>query len=160
MHYFWMILILTLAQVLVLSHIHIMGVATPLMYVYLVLKFRRGTGHVLRLLLAFLTGLIVDTFANTQGLAAASMTLAAFVQPHILELFLKREDAPDFLPSFSSMGFLRFLSYSILVGGIFFITYFSLEAFSFHYWMDCLTGCFSSLLLTLFLVITIDSIRK
>lgn len=154
------LILLALAQMLFLGHLHIFGVVTPLLYVYLVLQFPRNTSHIQRLLLSFIMGITIDTFNNTQGLNAAALTLTGFIQPYILELFLRKEDAPDFRPSISSMGFLKYQAYAIPVLLLFFIPLYALELFSFNYWIECLTGCFGSLLLTHILIITIDSTRK
>ena len=66
-----------------------MGIATPLLYVYLVLLFPKTYARWLQLLLCFAMGLCIDMFTNTPGLAAASMTLTGFIQPYILDLYLE-----------------------------------------------------------------------
>ena len=52
--------ILLVAQVLVLNHIHLFGYATPLLYVYFALTLRRGTPRWAVLLWCFAMGLAVD----------------------------------------------------------------------------------------------------
>ena len=87
--------ILLLAQVLVLNHIHLFDCATPLLYVYVVLQFRRNYPRWGILLVSFLLGLLVDIFSNTPGVAAASMTFLGFLQPYVLAMFLNRDSDED-----------------------------------------------------------------
>ena len=61
--------VLCLVQALVLNHIHIFGFATPLLYVYMVLQFRRNYPKWGILLWSFLLGMVIDTFSNTPGVS-------------------------------------------------------------------------------------------
>lgn len=160
MIYLLYILIFIIVQVLVLNHLHLFGVATPLLYVYLVVLYHRNMGHMQRLFLAFFTGLSIDMFSNTPGLSSASLTLAAFIQPVILEIFLKKEDAPDFRPSVANMGFVKYFTYVLFIALVFCLSFFALEFFSFNYWHECIISCFSSLALTMTFILVIDSVRK
>lgn len=56
---------LLLVQVLVLNHIHLFGFATPLLYMYVALIFRRNYPRWGILLWCFAMGLAVDIFSNT-----------------------------------------------------------------------------------------------
>lgn len=131
-----------------------------MLYVYYVLLFPRNYPRWMQLLLCFAMGIVVDMFNNTPGLAAASLTLAGFMQPYLLELFLRKDDAPELSPSIANMGVGRFCCYAVAVMLVFCLTFFLLEAFSFHYWLECIIGCAGSLLLTFILVFTIDILRK
>ena len=66
--------VLVLVQGLVFNHIHLFNCATPLLYIIMVLHFRRNHPKWAVLLWCFMMGLCVDVFANTPGVAAASMT--------------------------------------------------------------------------------------
>lgn len=57
-----------LLQALVLNHVHLFGVATPLLYVYFAISFRRKTSKWSMLIWCFLLGLGIDVFSNTPGL--------------------------------------------------------------------------------------------
>ena len=69
---FVLFVVLLLVQGLVLNHIHLFDCATPLIYIILVLHFRRNQSRWSALLWSFSLGLCVDVFANTPGVAAAS----------------------------------------------------------------------------------------
>lgn len=131
-----------------------------MLYVYLPLLFCRGSKHWARLLLCFVMGLAVDMFNNTPGIAAAALTLVGFVQPYLLELYLKKEDASDFKPSVATMGGGRYFSYAFLLVFLYCIVFFSLEIFSLAHWMTWAESVCGSLVITLLLIITIDSLRR
>ena len=78
-------IVLCLAQALVFNHIHLLGHATILLYVYFIVMFPRNYPHWSILLWSFALGLCVDIFSNTPGLAAASLTFTGFLQPYLLE---------------------------------------------------------------------------
>lgn len=91
-------LVFLVVQVLVLNHIHLFGVATPLLYVYFVLLFRRNHPKWAILMWSFFLGLCIDVFSNTPGVAAGSMTLVALFQPYVLEPFLTRDSEDNLKP--------------------------------------------------------------
>ena len=101
--------ILLLVQVIVFNHIHLFDVATPLLYVYLVLHFRRNHPRWATLLWCFLMGLLVDVFSNTSGVAAASMTFVGLLQPYLQEVFTPRDSADDLVASYRSLGVASFV---------------------------------------------------
>ena len=153
-------LILVLAQVFVLNHIHLFGVATPLLYIYFVLLFRRNTPQWIMLLLAFFMGLVVDTFSNTPGVSAASMTLIAALQPYVLHPFIPRDSSDDLQPGMDTLGFFQYVWYAAILTVIFTLSFFSLEMFSFFNileWLKCIGG---STLLTLLMILVIEHVRS
>lgn len=160
MKYILLIIAFTLAQALVFSRIHIFGVVTPLVYVYYVLLFPRNYPKWLSMVLCFIMGLSVDMFTNTPGLAASAMTFVGMLQPYLLELYLKKEDDNNFLPSIAAMGFTRYLTYACILLLIYCIVFFSLDAFALRHWVEWLESVFGSFLITLLLILTIDSTRK
>ena len=55
-------LILLFVQVLILNHIHLFDVATPLLYVYFAMTFHRNYPKWQVLLWCFFMGMVVDIF--------------------------------------------------------------------------------------------------
>ena len=144
---------LMLVQALVLNHVHLFGVATPLLYVYFAISFRRGTPKWVMLVWSFLLGLSIDVFSNTPGLAAASMTLAAAVQPYLL-------DNDEVLPSIRELGLSKFTLFALILTFVYCLVFFTLESFTFFNWLQWLLSIFTSLLLTLLLVLVVDNLRR
>lgn len=151
---------LMLVQALVLNHVHLFGVATPLLYVYFAISFRRGTPRWAMLVWSFLLGLSIDVFSNTPGLAAASMTLVAAIQPYLLELFIQRGDDDEVLPSILVFGLGKFTLFAFILTFVFCLVFFTLESFTFFNWIQWLMNMGTSVLLTLLLVLVVDNLRR
>ena len=149
-----------LVQVLILNHIHLFNVATPLVYVYFILLFPRNQQHWVSILLAFFFGLILDSFSNTPGETSFALTLTAFLQPYFVGLYLERDNSDNTSPSMSKMGFVKYSTYVLLLTFIFCFTLFTLEAFSFFNWSQWILCILGSWSVTSVIIIAIDSVRK
>jgi len=150
--------ILCLVQALILNQIHLFGVATPLLFVYFVITFRRNYPKWAILVWCFLMGICVDIFANTPGVAAGSLTLVGAIQPYLLEVFTPRDSAEDMPPTIRTMGVAKYVYYASLLTLIMTLTFFALEAFSFFNWQQWLWSTGSSFLLTIVLVLAIGNL--
>jgi rod shape-determining protein MreD len=145
-----------LAQVVVLGRIHLFHYATPLLYVYFVAMFPRNHAKWAVLVWSFLLGLLIDIFTNTPGLAAASLTVIAAIQPYYLELYVPRDSAENLQPAMKTLGPLKFVYYILPLVLLYCVLFYSLEMFTFFnalYWLLCVAG---SSVLTLALIFTIE----
>lgn len=148
--------LLLAAQLLVLGNIHLLGCATPLMYLYIPLLLPRDFPRWGLLLTCFALGLAADAFANTPGVATCSLTLTGFLRPYVLPLFLSRETEEDLRPGVATMGRSRYFYYATTMVVTYALTFFSLEMFSFYDvadWALCVAG---SSLITLLLVMVME----
>jgi len=152
--------VLCLAQVLILNHINLFGCAVPLLYVHLTLMFRRNYPRWGILLWSFMTGLCIDVFSNTPGLAAASMTMLGLVQPYILQPFIPRDSEDNLKPGIKTLGFGAFTLYIIICVLLYNIVFFSLEAFNFFNWLQWIECIGGSTVLTVILIIVIENMRS
>lgn len=152
--------LLCLVQALVLNQIHLFNCATPLLYVYMPLVFPMGYPRWAQLLWCFALGLAVDTFSNTPGVAAASMTLLGAMQPGFFALFVQRDAPDDLRPSARAIGKMKFAFYVSALVLLYCVVFFALEMFSFFHWLRWLECAGGSALLTIILVLTIESVRK
>ena len=150
--------ILVLVQALLLGDIHLLGVATPLLYVYFVVQTPRNTPRWLIMVSSFLVGFLVDVFASTLGMAAASMTLISFVQPAILELYLHNADDKNFCPSVHTMGTEKYTAYVLFLTAIYCLSFFSLEAFSVRHWGLWFFSVLGSIFVTVFPIVILSLI--
>lgn len=153
-------LVLLLVQALILNHIHLLGYATPLLYIYFVISFKRGYPKWGILLWSFCLGLSVDIFSNTPGLAAATMTLVGLIQPYLLELFVNRDDAEDYQPAIATMGLRSYSFFASMLTLAYCLIFFTLEAFSFFNWLDWILNIVASTILSIILILVIDNLRK
>lgn len=158
--HFFTFIILCLVQALVLNHINLFGCATPLLYVYFILLFRRGFPRWAVLLWSFLTGLCVDIFSNTPGVAASSATLLGLLQPYLLNLFVPRDSPEDLMPSMKSLGVARYIYYTVIGVLIYDTLFFTMEAFNFFNWLQWLMNIGGSTALTVVLILAIENVRK
>ena len=160
LHRLLLLAVLCLSQALVFNRIQIFNCATPLVYVYFSIIVPRGYPKWAALLWAFFMGLSVDMFNDTPGLASASMTLVAALQPYLLELFLPRDADDNIKASATALGKGNFALLATILVLVYCVAFFTLEAFSFfnwQHWLSCIVG---STLLTLSLVFTFESVRK
>ena len=100
----FMFVVLLLVQVLILNHIHLFQIATPLLYVYFVLTFSMDTPKWVVLTSSFGLGLLIDIFANTAGMAAGCMTLIAMLTAGAMVLMYFEFPVPG-IPPFYKMDF-------------------------------------------------------
>ncbi len=152
--------ILCLAQALVFNHIRLFDCATPLLYVYFALIFPRNYPRWAILLWCFFLGLSIDIFSNTPGLAAASLTLIALLQPYAIELFLPHDAAENQEASAASLGFTKFHTMCAIHVFLYCLVYFSLEAFSFFNLLQWLLNIVGSALLTMVLIMAVEAVRR
>lgn len=152
-------LLFIVAQVIFLGRIHLFNVATPLLYVYFVTMFPRNYPKWALLLWGFAMGLLIDTFFNTPGLASASMTLVAAVQPYILELFVPRDSAEGLIPSLQTLGPSKYVAYQVILVLLYCLVFYTLEIFNLSdllNWALCIVG---SAAVTLMLIFTFEIAR-
>ena len=149
-------ILLCAMQVFVCNHGQLFGCATPLFYVYFLVTMRKGMAKWAIMVLAFVMGIILDTFANTPGVTAASMTASGLMQPYLLDLFITRENDEEYIPSSDTLGLKPFVNYTIVSVAAYSIIFFTLEMLSWPNllkWIECVVG---STLLTVLLILAVD----
>lgn len=151
---------LVLLQVLILNNVHILGFATPFLYVYFILKFDSGTSRNELMLWGFCLGLSVDIFSNTPGMNASATVMLAFVRPLLLNLFTPRDNPDSLVPSFKSMGVSSFLKYLIVCVFVQHFMLLTLEFFSFTSIPMLLLRMVSSTVLTVSCIMAVEGVRK
>ncbi len=103
-----------LLQALVLNRVHIAGVGTPLLYIWLLMKENSGVSRQTLMLEAFALGLAVDIFSDTWGMNAAAAVALAFVRPWLLRVCASREELETYTPGVRAMGVGGFSRYLVL----------------------------------------------
>lgn len=150
---------LVIVQVLLFNHICWLGVATPFLYVYLLLIIDRDVDRNALMLIAFLLGFSVDVFSNTFGVNAAASVLLAFLRPWLIRSFTPREEFDNFEPGIKAMGIWPFVRYAFLAVLLHHTALFLLEAFSLAHVGYLLLRIFGSTLVTLLLVMVVELVR-
>ena len=155
-----MFVVLLVVQVLVLNHVWLLNVATPLLYVYFAITFPRNSEKGEVLVWCFLLGLLIDIFSNTPGLAASALTLIGMIQVYLVELFIPRDAAENIEVSAATLGWGKFTTLSGILTLIYCLLFFLLEAFNFFDWQMWLLRTLCSAALSLVMMLAIESIRS
>lgn len=156
----FVMIVLVLLQALVLNHIHLFYCATPMLYLILPLHFSSEQARWSSLLWCFCTGLLVDIFSNTPGVAAGALTFIGLLQPYVLALFAPKDEDEDFSPSLKTLGWLKYNAYAFIITFVYCLLFFTLESFSFFnvmLWAESIGG---STILTLFIILALEKINK
>ena len=151
---------LALLQVLVLNQMHILGYATPFLYIYFILKLHTRIGQNALMLWAFLLGLLIDMFSNTPGLNAASATCLAFFRTGILRLVTLRDLDEGFRPSIRTMGASAFFRYVFLSCVLFCTVFFLIDTFSFYKLLFLFFKILSSVVATMICIFCVEMMGR
>jgi len=151
-------LVFVLLQTLVVNNIHLFGIVTPFIYVYVIMKFRLNISRSSLIILSFLLGLSIDIFSNTIGLHAATCTFIGFIRNPILEQFVDMKELPDgSVPSVRLFGFSKFIRYILIMVTLHHAIMFSVESFSFHQPLFLFTRMILSILLSCLLIFILEA---
>lgn len=151
---------LVIVQVLILNRLHIMGYATPFLYIYFLLKMPSSVSRNGLLLCGFILGLVIDIFSDTPGMHAAATTFLAMFLPRIVSLYLPKGDMDEFVPGVYSVGWVFFLKYAFTAVLLHHSALFLIESFSFWDLSTLLLRIFWSTLLTFCCVLALDAINR
>jgi rod shape-determining protein MreD len=148
---------LILFQVLLLNRISLFGVATPVLYIYFLLKLSVGRNLYYVITSAFVMGLIIDIFLDTPGMNAAAITIVAAFRKSISGLFFEKEGYDDFVPGMNVAAgpFVRFTIFMVLLH---LTLLFFIESFTLFNLKNTLLRIVTSSAVTIPLIIALDSL--
>lgn len=124
-------LVLVLVQVLILNNINFLGYINPYIYIFFILILPARFSRHLVLIIAFVLGLTIDTFANTYGIHTFSTVLIAYLRPVSIKLFTNIEEDTNPIPSLASFGVFGYIKYMFSLVLIHHASFYLLEVFSF-----------------------------
>ena len=111
-NYIILYIILILTQVIICNNICLFNIATPIIFIYLIIRLPLTLNINIVLTISFFTGLLIDIFSNTQGMHALSCTIVAFIRKSILRLYVPRdEDITDGIVSIKTIGSNQYFKY-------------------------------------------------
>ena len=152
---------LILAHTLVFNHIHLMGYATPMPYVYALIILPHGTARWIYVVLGFCIGIVIDILSNTVGAAAAALTLVGLLTPLLLRTFAPDDKLEEeFTPSIKTMQWGGFLKLAVVVTLIHTLVFFLLETFSLFDALEILIKVGNSTALTVIFMMTFEKLRN
>ncbi len=153
----FLFIILALIQVLFLNQVNLFGYATPLLYIYFLIKLPVNINNNWVILTSFLLGLVIDIFLNTPGMNAAAITITAVIRNLIVNKTFSKEEYEVYIPSiYKEAG--KFLSYVAILVLVHQTILFLIDSFSLFNFTETLIRIGSSFLFTYILIISIDSL--
>lgn len=154
--------VLILIQVLVLNNMNLGGYMHPYIYVLFILLLPARINRSLLLIIAFITGLTIDYFANTLGLHASASVFMAYLRPGTINLFFRNyEFASEEEPGPKSIGFGGFSKYTFVLVFAHQLILFYLEVLSFNNFFHTFTRvALSTILTTAIILISIMFFSK
>ena len=149
---------LTLLQV-VCNHICIFGVAIPVVYIYFLIRLPINLSVNWAMTLAFILGLTIDVFSNTQGMNALACVVATALRRPVFSLYFAREDdLPNPIPSIHTLGIGIYLKYLLSMVLIYCFFIFAIQAFTLHNVQLTIMRIVASTTLSTLLIFGIDSL--
>ena len=150
--------VFVLLQVLVMNNIHLFGIVTPFIYLYVILKLPVDLSRSRVILVSFLLGLTIDIFSNTFGIHAAACSFIGLIRAPIIERFVDmRELQEGSVPSYNAFGYIKFMRYALIIIAIHHVALFTIEAFSFFQPGAMIVRMMSSILLSTMLIFVIEA---
>ncbi|MBR5086259.1 MAG: rod shape-determining protein MreD [Muribaculaceae bacterium] len=157
-HFLILFVALLVAQV-ICSKIILFGVAMPVIYIYLILRLPMNYSLNWTLTIAFLFGLFIDMFNNTQGMNALACTVMTMSRRPVFNLFILKDDEDnDPIPSMDSLGITDYLKYMATLVTIYCTVLFLTQAFTLHNIGLTLMRIIASSVLSILLIFGIDSL--
>lgn len=154
-----LLIVLVTAQVLICNHIMLFNVATPFIFIYLIVSLPMDLKTDWLLTWAFVAGLLVDLFSDTPGLNALSCTVLAVAKRPVLYAYIPRDDhTKNVVPSLYSLGFAVYAKYLLTMSAIYCALVFTIEYFNFAAVKDIVIMSVSSALFTFLLLLATDSL--
>ncbi len=153
--------VLVLAQAIMFNNICLFNLAVPFFFIYFIIRLPVTLAGGWVITFSFLAGLIVDMFANTQGMNALACTLLSVMRRPVLRLYFPREDEltnPE--PSIKSLGMEVYVKYLFTMVALYSTFIFLIEAFSFFDPVRLVLRILCSTLLTFLLLLGLDNVMS
>ena len=155
-HRLGFVFLVILLQVFVFNHIILWNYAVPLLGVMVLFRTPLDAGRIGNMLLAFFSGLVLDAFSNTPGVATGALTATAFVQYPLIHAMVPKDAVENAVPDMNLLGRYGYISYIAILMLVHHLMYFLLEAFSFFNAMDLLLRFLGSYALSMLLALSIE----
>ncbi|MDR0541405.1 MAG: rod shape-determining protein MreD [Dysgonamonadaceae bacterium] len=152
-------ILLILLQIMLFDKIHLFRVATPMLYIYFILKLPGRMNRNMVLFVSAFLGLCIDLFNHTMGMNMLACTIMGFFRYSLLDLFAPRDLFEGYSPSFRSFGMGAFLRYALVVALLHHFILFTAESLSFFDPLALIFRITGSVILTILLIFAFESIH-
>ncbi len=125
--------VLVMLQVFLFKNIGYYNLATPFPYILFLLLLPVGMPNFILYCLAFITGITVDAFYDTLGVHAAACVALAWARINFIRVTLQTDQYESFMtPAWGTVPFRWYFLYVAVLSLFHHVTFFFLEAFTFH----------------------------
>ena len=156
---FFLFILLIALQVTLFDRIHLFGYATPLLYIYFIIKLPGNMNRNRVLLLSAILGLCVDAFNYTLGVNMLACVTIGFCRNFFLEWLAPRDLFQEYTPSIRLFGMGPFLRYTLIMTTLHHIVLFISESLSFFDLLALIFRVTGSVILTILLIFACESIN-
>lgn len=152
--YLFQFVVLMAVQLLIFNNIEFSGYINPYVYILFILLLPFETPGALLLVLAFVTGLVIDLFMGTPGVHSTATVLAGFLRPVILGMFEPRDGyQAGTNPTVMYYGGEWFAKYAAVLVSIHHVALFYLEVMSFDHFFHTFFRALASIVFTLLILL-------
>jgi len=154
------LVLLILLQLLLINNLHFMGICNPCIYILFLIALPAELPHWAELLIAALTGAVMDVASNSPGVHMAACVALSYMRPKLLHSFVPDDDR--LIGTISS----RNLDMSVYIRLVTTLTLlhhtilFVFMNFSWHGWWLTLLQILVSSLVTVLLLVGREMIRS
>ncbi|NJO02141.1 MAG: Rod shape-determining protein MreD [Bacteroidia bacterium] len=143
-----------ITQIFFAKDLELFGLAFCFIYVNYLLTLPLNTGRASLLLLAFVMGILVDSFYDTLGIHTAASVLVAYVRPHLIAFMTGKDEINEL--SVKETGWQWFIGYCVILVFSHHLLIFLLQQFNFMRLPHTFLKAVASTLFTLFFVMIIQ----
>ena len=156
---FFLFIVLMLTQITLFDKIHLFGYATPLLYIYFIIKLPGNMNRNLVMFLSAILGLCVDGFNCTLGMNMLACVSIGFFRSFFLDWQAPRDLYDEYVPSSHLFGVWPFLRYAFIMTLFHQIILFTTESLSFFDPLALLFRIVGSVIITILLIFACESIN-
>ena len=150
--------VLVLVQI-IFSKVVLFSIATPIIFIYLLMRLPIGLSLNIAYTVAFFMGLTIDMFNNTQGMNALACLLMTAVRTPVFNAYIPHDDETNnTMPSTRSLGIPSYLKYMGTLVLIYCTLIFFIQAFTLHNIFLTIGRIIGSSILSGLLIFGIDSL--
>jgi len=144
-------------QVLIFNNIHLFRIATPLLYLYVIVKMPTNISRMQAIFISFILGIVMDIFSNTLGMHAAACALAGMFRNPIMYSFSGKDLLDEDSPSYRTLGVTSFMKYVLALVAIHHMALFSIESISLFDPVFLLLRIMACIILTALLIFIVET---
>jgi len=155
----FLFILLAFLQIWLFGRIHLFGFASPLLYIYFLIKLPMNMNRNAVMLLSAFLGLVIDVFSGTLGLNMIVMVILGFLRFNLLKLFVPQDIFEETVPSITSFGRFIFMRYAGVITLIQVSLLYSIESFSLFAPELLFLRIIGSFIITFLLIFAVESIN-